>query len=201
MTFCPSTPAAVRRSLVLALLVTVAAVGTSCGSVAKDTDAPKTTATASSYSSAVEVLLDAGISQTKAHLLSQAVTTFKDVLILSPKNVYALYNLGVIDQAQGKTAGALSYYSLALSADSTYTPAMYNKAIILEGSDLDAALALYKRIVTLDPKASTAYLRMAFVYAKQGQPLKAAAARAKAIALDPGLAKYPLPAKCTRTSC
>jgi Tfp pilus assembly protein PilF len=73
---------------------------------------------------------------------------------------------------------------------------MYNKAIILEATDLDGALALYKQIVAINPKASTAYLRMAFVYAKQGQATQAEAARSKAIALDPSLAQYPLPAAC-----
>ena len=128
-------------------------------------------------------------------------TTFKNVLLLDPKNVYALYNLGVIDQTNNDAAGALTYYNEALGADSTYTPAMYNKAIILEASNLDAALALYKQIVAINPSASTAYLRMAFVYAKQGQDAKADQARAKAIALDASLAKYPLPAKCSQPSC
>ena len=78
---------------------------------------------------------------------------------------------------------------------------MYNKAIILEATNLDAALALYKQIVAINPKASTAYLRMAFVYAKQGQDAKADQARAKAIALDASLSKYPLPAKCSQPNC
>ena len=91
---------------------------------------------------------------------------------VSPKNVLALYNLGVIDQKENKTSVALAYYDRALTSDSTYTPAMYNKAIILEATDLNAALALYKQIVAINPKASTAYLRMAFVYARQGQAAK-----------------------------
>ena len=57
------------------------------------------------------------------------------------------------------------------------------------------------QIVAINPKASTAYLRMAFVYAKQGQAAQAAAARSKAIALDPSLAKYPLPAACAVPNC
>ena len=134
-------------------------------------------------------------------MLDQAVTTFKNVLLLDPKNVYALYNLGVIDQTKNDTAGAVSYYNQAITADSTYTPAMYNKAIILEASNLASALALYKQIVAINPYASTAYLHMAFVYAKQGQTAKADQARAKAIALDAGLSKYPLPAKCSQPNC
>ena len=144
-------------------------------------------------------MLHKGIAQAQSKQLGQAVTTFNNVLLLSPKNVLALYNLGVIDQMENKTSQASAYYDRAITADSTYTPAMYNKAIILEATDLNGALALYKQIVAINPKASTAYLRMAFVYAKQGQATQAEAARSKAIALDPSLAKYPLPG-CMRGS-
>ena len=163
---------------------------------------PRTSqASATSNSAAVSTLLKQGLSQAQAKQLGQAGTTFKNVLLLDPKNVYALYNLGVIDQTQNNTVGAITYYDKALSSDGTYTPAMYNKAIILEATNLDAALALYKQIVAINPKASTAYLRMAFVYAKQGQDAKADQARAKAIALDASLSKYPLPAKCSHPNC
>ena len=191
---------ALRPSLVLALLVAVAVSATSCGSSPKDISSP-TTVSSSSNDSAVQALLKEGIAEAQAKMYDQAVTTFKNVLLLSPKSVYALYNLGVIDQTQDDTAGALSYYDEALSADSTYTPAMYNKAIILEATNLDAALALYKQIVALNPRASTAYLRMAFVYAKQGQEIKANQARAKAVALDASLSRYTLPAKCSQPNC
>lgn len=200
MTFGQSTPfhSAVRRLLMLPLLVGVAVIGASCGSVTKNGGAPTTTA---GPASAVAILVKEGISQANAHMLAQATTTFEDVLLLSPNNVYALYNLGVIDQSQGNSRGALSYYNQVLSVDGTYTPAMYNKAIIVEVTDLGAALSLYKQIVAINPKASTAYLQMAFIYAKQGQDLKAAEARTKAVSLDASLSKIPLPPKCTRPTC
>ena len=196
--------------LPLAVLgVVVALTFAGCGSPNHNASAPSTTAAdagsaagdVSSNAAAVSVLLKQGLSQAEAKQLDQAETTFKNVLLLDPNNVYALYNLGVIEQTRNNAAGALTYYDKALSADSTYTPAMYNKAIILEASNLDAALSLYKQIVAINPSASTAYLRMAFVYAKQGESQKAEEARAKAIALDASLAKYPLPAKCSQPSC
>jgi tetratricopeptide (TPR) repeat protein len=196
-----------RRLAALGALIAVAAAG--CGAANQSATPPSTSTTLAATSkanpaassAAVSTLLKQGLSQAQANQLGQAGTTFKNVLLLDPKNVYALYNLGVIDQTQNNTAAAIAYYNKALSSDSTYTPAMYNKAIILEATDLDAALALYKQIVAINPKASTAYLRMAFVYAKQGQDAKADQARAKAIALDASLSKYPLPAKCSRPNC
>jgi Tfp pilus assembly protein PilF len=203
MTFFPRIPfqSAVRRSLVLTLLVAIAAIGCSCGSAARKDSTATTTAAAGNDTSAINILVEEGISQANAHMLTQATTTFKDVLLLNPNDVYALYNLGVIDQTQGNSRGALSYYNQALSADNTFTPAMYNKAIILEATDLNAALVLYKQIVAINPKASTAYLQMAIIYAKQGQDVKAADARAKAMALDASLARISLPSKCTRPNC
>jgi tetratricopeptide (TPR) repeat protein len=187
----------VHRAALLALLVVLAVVAAACGS----SPSQSSNASTAQNESAVQALVHKGIAQAQSKQLAQAVTTFNDVLLVDPKNVLALYNLGVINQMENKNTVALGYYDRALTSDSTYTPAMYNKAIILEATNLDAALALYQQIVAINPKASTAYLRMAFVYAKQGQATQAEAARSKAIALDPSLAKYPLPAACAVPNC
>jgi tetratricopeptide (TPR) repeat protein len=173
------------RTPLLALLVGVAVLGAGCGS-GSSTDT-------SGSSSAVSTLLKEGINEANTNRLGQATTAFEDALRVSPNNTYALYDLGVIDQKRHDTAGALSYYDRAISADGSYTPAMYNKAILLEGGDPGAALGIYKRIVKLNPNASTAYLRMAFIYAGQGKRTLAKEARATAIALEPRLARYHLP--------
>ena len=82
-------------------MVAVGAIGTSCGSVTKNSAIRTTTATATT-ASAVETLVKEGISQANADMLAQATTTFENVLLLSPNNVYALNNLGVIDQTDGQ---------------------------------------------------------------------------------------------------
>ncbi len=194
----PKLQSTVNRATLLALLIVLSVAAAACG---RSSNQSSNSSTAGNDDSGVQALLQKGIAQAQSKQLGQAVTTFNDVLLLSPKNVLALYNLGVIDQTENKTSVALEYYDRALTSDSTYTPAMYNKAILLEATDLDAALALYMQIVAINPKASTAYLRMAFVYAKQGQATQAEAARSKAIALDPTLAKYPLPAACADPNC
>jgi tetratricopeptide (TPR) repeat protein len=142
----------------------------------------------------VATLLQAGINQAEQKNWAAATTTFNDVLALSPRNVYALYNLGLVDQSTSNISGADSYYDQAIAVDANYTPALYNLAITLESSDPSKALSLYQKIVSINPQASTAYLRMAFVYARQGDLAQARAAQAKAIAIDPSLGKYQLPA-------
>ncbi len=134
------------RLVGLATVLVLTAAG--CGS-SKPTASPTSTtaaatgksagANANNSSAAVSTLLKQGLSQAQGRQLGQAETTFKNVLLLDPKNVYALYNLGVIDQTDNNNAGAINYYDAALSSDGTYTPAMYNKAIILEATNLAAA--------------------------------------------------------------
>ena len=158
-------------------------------------------ATDTGRAGAVNTLLQRGIAQAEANQVSQAATTFEDVLAVAPTNKYALYNLGVIEQDRRDPSAALARYDQALQADTTYTPAMYNKALILETSDPQQSLALYRRIVQLNPKASTAYLRMAIVYTRHNNPTQAKHARARAIALDPSLANYRLPSPCTTATC
>jgi Tfp pilus assembly protein PilF len=72
---------------------------------------------------------------------------------------------------------------------------MYNEAILLEKSKPQQALSMYQQIITINPQAATAYLRMAFVQAGLGDHGAAQVSYAKAIAIDPSLGKYPLPSK------
>ena len=187
-----------RSSLVRWLgALTLSAVLSACGATHTTTVRTMDTGRAG----AVNTLLQRGIAQAEANQLSQAATTFEDVLAVAPRNKYALYNLGVIEQDRHDPSAAVARYDQALQADTTYTPAMYNKALILETSDPEQSLALYRRIVQLNPRASTAYLRMAIVYARHGKLPQAKQARARAIALDPSLANYRMPSSCTMATC
>lgn len=179
-------------------VLTLCAALTGCGASSHSVSSQVATA---GRAATVNALLAQGIAQADANRLSQATTTFEDILAVSPTNKYALYNLGVIEQRRGDLSAAVARYDQALKADKTYTPAMYNKALILEKRDPSASLALYQRIVQLNPKASTAYLHMAIVYARQGKLSQAKQARSRAIALDPSLANYRMPSPCTAATC
>ena len=148
----------------------------------------------------VAALLQVGIQRANQKDWTGATTTFQDVLAINPGNVYALYNLGVIDQTKGNSGAAIGFYKQALRESKNYTPAMYNMAILLEKPDPQQALRLYQQIVAINPQASTAYLRMAFVQAQLGQIGAARVSYAKAIAIEPSLGKYPLPSKATATA-
>jgi tetratricopeptide (TPR) repeat protein len=164
------------------------------GTATRPAPAPAGSTTATDEAARVTALLQAGIQQARQKNWAAATTTFQGVLAIDPKNVYALYDLGVAAQTNNDDSHALSYYDQALLANGKYTPAMYNKAILLEASRPRQAIALYNQIIAISPRASTAYLRMAFVEAELGDQAQARVADAKAVALDPSLARYRLPA-------
>jgi len=202
------TPQKALRAAAFASAVTVIGLtATACAGVVPGSTAPATSAAAAASVNAgqsdvtrVAALLQVGIQRAEQKDWAGATTTFQDVLAINPGNVYALYNLGVIDQTAGNSPEAIGYYKMAIRVSPKYTPAMYNMAILLEKSDPQQALNLYQQIVSINPQASTAYLRMAFVQAKQGNTIAARASYAKAISIDPSLGKYPLPSKATATA-
>lgn len=185
-----------RVRAVIALLLIATSVGlTACGGGTNLTSSDKSSsASTQSGANSATALLATGIAQANAKQYQQAETTFRDVLVLAPTNKYAWYNLGLIAQVQNQASAALADYSKALSIDGKYTPAMYNKAILLEHTDLHSALALYRQITSINPKAATAYLRESFVYDRLGDKASARQARAHAVALDKSLATVTTPA-------
>jgi tetratricopeptide (TPR) repeat protein len=197
-----------------AVLTIVATAAVACSSSPHTAIAPSPTATptgtgtgtgsssagaggtnSSTGSSQVTSLFQSGLAQMEKKKWSAATTSFQGVLAISPGDVYANYDLGVIAQSTGHPGEAISFYNKALAANAAYQPAMYNEAILLESSHPQQAIALYENVVKIDPKAATAYLRLAVVQAEQGDSTDAKANDAKAVSIDPAFSKYKLPAK------
>jgi tetratricopeptide (TPR) repeat protein len=174
-------------SAVLGWLVIAAIALIGCGGSTKSSSQSSSASASTSPTSSAAALINTGIAQANAKQYQQAETTFRDVLVVSPNNKYAWYNLGLIAQVQNQTSPAIADYSKAVSIDPKYTPAMYNKAILLERTNLHSALALYQQITSINPKAATAYLRESFVYDRLHDQSKAKTARAQALALDSSL--------------
>jgi tetratricopeptide (TPR) repeat protein len=190
-----------RAGISAAVLAVVATAAVACSSSSHTT----TTTTSSSppakgapASSAVggqvDSLFQSGLTQAERKKWSAATTSFQKVLAIDPSNFYADYDLGWIAQSRGSFNEALSYYNKSVAANASYTPAMYNEAILLETSDPRQAIGVYQKIVGIDPRAATAYLRLALVQAEQGDTTDAMANDAKAVSIDHALSRYKLPA-------
>lgn len=206
---CPATgvhthgrsPLRTHRSVALSL-ATLVLLGTTACTGSDESDEQPTDGSSSAQAEAgdagdaaavaldeqVTVLIDRGIEQASAGDYTSASVTFDNALVLDPGNKFALFNLGLIAQVQSQRNQALKWYDAALESDPQYTPAMYNKAILLEKRDLAKSVELYEQILTIDDQASTTYFRLSFAYAELGQDDLAEEMRARAIELDPTLA-------------
>jgi tetratricopeptide (TPR) repeat protein len=139
-------------------------------------------------------LLNLGVQQGQAGNLDSAKATFEKVLAAEPNNKFAWFNLGFIAQSRNQADAAISNYDKALASDANYKPALYNKAIALESKDPTASIDIYRRIVSIDNKSSTAYLRLGMLLSQSGDDAGARDAFNAAVQLDSGLASA-VPAK------
>ncbi|MFM9453348.1 tetratricopeptide repeat protein [Streptomyces europaeiscabiei] len=161
---------------------------------------PKTTpSTASGPESPVakraaraEALLQAGIKQGENKDFSGATHSFRQVLDLNvnPANKLAWYNLGVIAQHDNRTADARTAYDHALKIDPNFESALYNKALLIESSHTDQAIAILRHIVGADPQAATAHLHLGQALAKMGRDEEAEDAFGLAVRTDPSLLQH-----------
>ncbi|MEU6651714.1 tetratricopeptide repeat protein [Streptomyces sp. NPDC046900] len=113
--------------------------------------------------------------------------TYKRVVELDPGNKLAWYNLGVIAQRDGRTTDARAAYDKALKADPGYTPALYNKAMLLKSSEPDAAMELLRRFLAADPKGAAAHLQLGHILAEKHRDSEAEDEFRRAVAANPSL--------------
>lgn len=173
---------------VVALLLTLTTAACSGDDAEKDADAK-----ASAAAVAGDVLVQKGLQQLRDGDTAGAQATFEKVLTVNPDNKYAHFNLGVIAQQAGDDETAMAAYDAALDADEAFAPALYNKAILTEPSDLEAAVALYKRTVAADPKLAAAYMRLGFALVHLGRKDEGAKYLGKGVSLDPSMADVEAP--------
>lgn len=132
-------------------------------------------------------LLNLGVEQGQAGNLDEAKTTFEKVVAAESNNKFAWFNLGFIAQSRDQADEAISNYDKALEADANYKPALYNKAIALESKAPTTSMEIYRKVVSIDDKSSTAYLRLGMLLSKAGDDAAAQDAFDAAIRLDDGL--------------
>jgi tetratricopeptide (TPR) repeat protein len=176
-----------RRLGVVAVLASLAlTTSAACTFHSHHTPTPTHTPTVVSQNDP-DALLSEGIRQGDAGDFDTANSNFRRVLTLDKNNKFAWYNLGVIAGMEDNSAEAIRDYDSALALDPTFTPAMYNKAILIEGSNPDTAIDLYQKIITINTSASTTYLRLGLLLAKKGDHAGALDNLRSAIAIDPTL--------------
>jgi tetratricopeptide (TPR) repeat protein len=154
---CPTPRVRVRTAGSTLAVITLLALATACGGGSGGSTA------------APAVTLSAGLKLQAAGNFGQAAQLYQQVIAAQPKNAFAQYDLGVVDQATSNSVGALAAYGAALTINPKYVPALYNEATIYTTSDPVLAISLYREIVVLQPIASTAYLNLGFLEIKNGE--------------------------------
>jgi len=96
--------------------------------------------------------LAAGLKAHAAGRLDEAAADYRKVLVYDPRNKFAYYNLGVIEQARGDGGSAESNYRIALTIDPDFVPALFNLAILrtAQGGGRES-IDLYRHVIEIDP--------------------------------------------------
>jgi len=146
-----------------------------------------TAADDSSQNPEVQKHIDKGIRFGKEGDFDKAITEFKEVLKLDPKNVHAYNNIGVAYFRTGNLDQAISYYTKAIDlgiADANmyfFRGQMYGK---YQQEDAKA-IKDYTKAIELQPKFSRAYLNRALSYSMMKEHDKAIADYNKMVELRP----------------
>jgi Tfp pilus assembly protein PilF len=174
------------RLAATALLAALALGATACGGDDHD-QKPSEKQGQKASTAAVDTLVQHGLDQLNDGQTAAAQGTFENVLSLEADNVYAHYNLGFIAQQAGHDGEARKQYDAALAVDPTFGSALYNKGILTEGDDLEAAVTLYRQVISSEPDFAPAHMRLGFALLQLGQKAEGEKELADGIRLDPSM--------------
>lgn len=121
--------------------------------------------------------------------IEEAAELYERVLVLDPRNKFAYYNLGLIDQTRGLDDRAVAAYRQALAIDPSFVPALFNLAILrTEQGAADEAISLYRSVIDANANHAAAHLNLGFLLLESGHRSQGEAELALATELDPSLA-------------
>jgi tetratricopeptide (TPR) repeat protein len=132
-------------------------------------------------------LIDAGTLLLRQGNTNAAQQLFQQATQRNPGNAVGYYDLGVVYQHESQTAQALQSYRQAEGVDPRYVPALYNEATIITSSSASQAMALYRRIIAIQPDAPTALLNLGLLEATADLTADAVSDLRQAVKLDPSM--------------
>ncbi|WP_232677490.1 tetratricopeptide repeat protein [Nocardioides sp. R-C-SC26] len=174
----------------LAALTLVGALAAGVAGCADDDPAaaPAGGTSSTGAADATTTLISTGLTQIQAQDYAGAQGTFTSVLALDPSNVYAHYNLGYIAQLEGRDDEARQRYEQALASDDAFAPALFNLAILTETDDLEAAVALYRRVIEASPDDAASHVRLGYALIHLGEKTEGQEMLDRGFELNPALA-------------
>lgn len=131
--------------------------------------------------------LTAGIAAQRAGDYAVAAADYTKILKTEPKNIYALYDLGDVEQFQHRDAAAVFRYNEVLAINPRFENALYNMAILESQSSPTAAKALFLQVIAESPADAVARLNLGKVLLALGETKQAEAQIRQAVKLEPSL--------------
>lgn len=133
-------------------------------------------------------LVWAGMKAQGAGQVTQAADDYHKALALDPRNKFAYFDLGVIDQSAGRNSTAELEYRTALQFDANFAEALYNLAVLRAPVAPAEAADLYRRAAAVKPSFADAHLNLGFLLISMGQKAEGKAELDRAVAIRPSLA-------------
>ncbi len=107
--------------------------------------------------------------------LTKAEETFNQVLVLQPENVFAVTNLGLINQRNGNSFKAIEYFETAAGLKNNQ-PSIYNNlgSAYLSNGQTDKAIQVLEQAISINPNYSGALTNLGNSYLAKGDKKRAA---------------------------
>lgn len=117
----------------------------------------------------------------------KAVDYYKNVLRVSPRNLPALYGIGLAHQELGNKEKAIEHYEKIVKMKQLHRNANYNLGYLyFLKEDNEKALTHFKRAIKADDQYTEAYLGKGLAHKDLGQEKKAITAFERVLELSPG---------------
>ena len=119
------------------------------------------------------------------YIWGDTIRLYSDILRYEPSNVRVLNNIANEYDALGDSVKEEYYRRAAIEADPARAEPYYNLGLLMEQKgDIPSALMLYAKAVTADPNFIFGYMRLAQIYAEQGNFKESIKALTKLIEID-----------------
>lgn len=119
--------------------------------------------------------------------LDAAFGSYLTVAYRDADNKFAHFNMGHLYQARNMVAEAEREYGIALTIDPTFVNPLYNLAVMNTDTDPARAIALYRRVLDLNPDSPAAKFNLGVLLARSGDSTGLQLIR-DVIAADPAFA-------------
>lgn len=132
-------------------------------------------------------LVAAGLAAERAGHVDQAFNNYKNAVAKDPSNMFALYDLGHIDQDRGDVAEAATEYRSALRVDPMFADALYNMGVLEAPVDPTSAINYYTQDLKVQPTNASANFNLGVLLIDRGMTAQGDSYLETGLRLNPSL--------------